>query len=176
MNIRSKILSIRRERDKSSFISYFKQHHGQLDLLISEISELSEYPYKEYASWILTHLARTGELNIQQYYTTIVDTILSTNDQTVLRNLVNTFTELELEDYRETELMDQLIQFLQDPKNKVALHVYSIYALIKFVKKYPELFQEIEAVIDHNQRGKSAAFHVARRNFYRELKNIHSIK
>ena len=58
---------------------------------------------------------------------------------------------------------------LNDPKNKVALHVYSIYNLIHFVQKYPGLEAEIREVIMHNARGKTAAYKIAIRNFEKNI-------
>lgn len=170
MDIRSEIVSIRQTRHKEEFIRLFEKHPSYLKPLLEEIFALSEYPYKEYASWILVHLSKSSQLNIQPYYNQLVDVIFKTHDQTVLRNVVNCLSVLEIETYRESELIDKLISFLQDPKNKVALHVYSIYLLIQFVKKYPELKSEIIEIINLNERGKTAAYKVAKRNFLAQVK------
>lgn len=172
MSIRDEILRIRQVRNKSEFISLFQKNPEYLDELLKEILNLSEYPYKEYASWILVHLCKSSDLDIQKHYPDLIDVLFKTNDQTVLRNIVNCISMLKIQEYRESDLIDLLIHFIQDPKNKVALHVYSIYILIQFVQKYPELKSEISEIIAHNERGKSAAFQVARRNFDTRTKKI----
>lgn len=172
MNIREEIISIRQTRQKKEFIQFFEKNPDYLTPLLTEITELSPYPFKEYASWILVHLCKSSSLDIQPYYSDLVDVLFKTKDQTVLRNVVNCLSYLKIEDYRESELIDQLLSFIQEPNNKVALHVYSIYALIPFVRKYPELKSEVSEVIYMNERGKTAAYKVAKRNFQSELKNF----
>ncbi len=131
------------KRDPKKFVSWYKAHPDELQELIDMILRLDEYPYKEYASWILTHLCKSGEFDFQYLYPDLVDLTFRTDNQSVLRNVVQCITTLTITDYRESEFIDQLIGFIQNSDNKVALHVYSIYVLIQFVKRYPELLPEI---------------------------------
>ena len=129
------------------------------------IFNLEEYPYKEYASWILIHVSQSGEIELQHYYPRLVDVLFETNDQTVLRNVARSLHQLQITDYRESEFIDLLIGFIQNYENKVALQVYSIYLLQQFVKRYPELKEEIIEIIALHRPEKTAAYKVAERNF-----------
>lgn len=172
MDIRDYVIDIRKERNKSAFTDHFRSNPDQIKKLIPLITNLEEYPYKEYASWILTHLCRSEHFDMQDYYEVLVDTLFKTKDQTVLRNVTNCISYLHVTSYRESDFIDLLISFIQDHSNKVALHVYSIYVLIQFVQKYPELKPEIEEIIELNSRGKSAAYKVAQRNFYKRTDQL----
>lgn len=165
MDIRERIIAFRNSRDRRSAITYLVDHPEELEALIKIITNLEEYPLKEYGSWFLLHVIKANRTKMQPYYPVLVDILFTTNDQTVLRNITCCLSELEITDYRESELIDLLISFVQDTKNTVALHVYSIYVLIQFCQKYSELTQEIMEIIELNQEEKSAAFRVAKRNF-----------
>lgn len=168
-NIRSKIIEFRNSRDKKAFIKYFSESRERLEMMLSEIWELSEHPYKEYASWMFLHIVKSGKIDCSDYYSKLVDTLFKTEDQTVLRNTVNALWQLEITSYRSVDLIDKLIGFIQDSSNKVALQVYSIYLLIQFCERYPELIPEIREVIEINSEGKSAAYRVAHQNFEKRM-------
>lgn len=168
--IRELVLRIRYARQKESFADYFIKNPDQVDPLVNLIIEMEPYPLKEYASWILLHLAKSGKVRLQKYYPELVNVIFKTSDQSVLRNVVNCISLLEHSTYRESELIDLLISFIQNPKNKVALQVYSIYTLLRFVQLYPELKDEIRQIIELNAEGKSAAYQIALRNFLIQTK------
>ncbi|MES2588074.1 MAG: hypothetical protein V4622_03780 [Bacteroidota bacterium] len=125
-----------------------------------------EYPFAEHASWIMIHLCQENPSFVQKHEKRLIDILFDTNNQTVLRNIVNILNQLELTDYRESELIDLLVDFILDKKNKVALHVYSIYLLIKFIKKYPELKVEIDSVLELKNENASPAYKVAVRNYH----------
>jgi hypothetical protein len=155
--------------DRSKLLGPFKKDPKMLDSLVKVVENLEEYPLPEYGSYALTHLQKQ-KVDLTKYRKQFIDTIFKTDNQSVLRNLVNILQQQELSDYRESELIDLLIGFLNDPKNKVALHVYSIYFLLKFIHKYPELKDEVEQVIELNSEGKTAGWKVAKRNFYKWTK------
>lgn len=166
--IREKILDFRLSRDKKAFIQYFTKDQEHLDAMLEHIWNLSEYPYKEYASWMFIHILQSGEIDGSPYYKRLVDTLFKTDDQTVLRNISVCLNQLKITSYKESDLIDLLIGFIQDGSNKVALQVYAIYLLIQFCEKYPELTQEIREIIELNSEGKTAAFRVAKRNFMQQ--------
>lgn len=170
MEIKERILAIRQDRNFGDQQRYFEQNPAQVNELIHFISVEHPYPLPEYASWILSHLARKNSALIQPYESRIIDNLFNTSNQSVLRNLVNTLSALKLTDYRESELVDLLISYLQNHENKVALQVYSMYVLLQFVEKYPELEHEILAVITLNEEGKSPAYMAGKRNFETALK------
>lgn len=169
MDIRERVLEIRTSRNKQKFVRFFIDTPSEIPKLFKLIVDLEPYPYKEYASWILVHLIKSEQKDFGYLYNDLVDLTFRTDNQSILRNAVNCLNELSITDYRESEFIDLLIGFIQDHEAKVALHVYSIYILIQFCQKYPELSSEIKEVIELNREGKTAAFSVARRNFMKSI-------
>jgi hypothetical protein len=51
--------------------------------------------------------------------------------------------QLKIDDYKESELLDRLMEFVKDGENKVALQIYSIQLFIQYIQKYPELKDEL---------------------------------
>ena len=175
MNLKDERLIFHQSRDLKSYTKSIVDEPIKIEKLVKIISNLEEYPLKEMSSWILTHIAKSNPELIQPFYEKLVDILFITENQTVLRNCTNILYHLNPTEYKESELIDQLIQFIQNNNNKVALQVYSIYFITHFVKKYPELFEEVRSIIELNSHNHSPAYNVAIRNF-RKLISIKNHK
>ncbi len=165
LNIKEKILEIRIASDKKEFIEYFVTIPKKIDELANCVFQLEEYPYKEYASWILMHLVQSKRIDVQHLYPSLVDVLFKTKNQTVLRNVTNCIYHLEITKYRESDFIDLLLGFIKNYENKVAVQVYAIYSLMQFVTKYPELTQEVSEIIEFHSKGKTMSYMVAKRRF-----------
>ena len=175
MNLKDELLIFHQSRDLKSYTKSIVDEPIKIEKLVKIISNLEEYPLKEMSSWILTHIAKSIPELIQPFYEKLVDILFITENQTVLRNCTNILYHLNTTEYKESKLIDQLIQFIQNNNNKVALQVYSIYFITHFVKKYPELFEEVRSIIELNSHNHSPAYNVAIRNF-RKLISIKNHK
>lgn len=165
MELKKQIIDLRTSGNKTALISYLKKRDDLIPNVVLLSCNKDNYPIQEYSSHLLLHLFKSGEFDLDDYYPQIVDAILTSDNQTVLRNLVCCIQQISLQEYRESQLFDRLIQFLQNPSNKVALHVYSIYVLMQFIQKYPDLKTEVEEVIFFQTNGKSPAYQVALSKF-----------
>lgn len=172
MNVKERVLEIRKERNFEAFEKHLIQHPNELSQMVQLIFDQEEYPYAEYSSWILVHFAKKHPEKVIPFYEGLIDVLFKSKNQSVLRNVTNIIQSLSITDYRESDLIDLLIGFIQDYENKVALQVYSMYALIQFTKRYPELKNEIIEIIEINAEGKSAAYRAAHRNYLKKTKKL----
>jgi len=145
--------------------------------LIPELVEIAIsdliHPFPECASWLLTHIVKTNPELLEEFQPLFIDCLFHSANQSVLRNLCNTCSHLPLIDYKESEFLDQLIAFIKDDSNKVALFVYAIYKLIQFTEKYPEIKAEIEGIIELKQTVTvQPAVRVGIRNYLKATKSI----
>jgi hypothetical protein len=137
-----------------------------VDLAVSDL----KHPYPEYASWLLVHVAQEKPELVVHFIPSLIDRILVSDSQSVLRNLTNICHKLSLTDYREAEFLDRLIHFIKDDANKPALFVYSLYNLIQFTQKYPELKQEIDEIIALKQSPLKPSIKIAIKKYNLSLK------
>ncbi len=172
MDIRGKILEIQTSRNKEEFVAYFSENTSQITDLLNLITRLESYPLKEYASWTLVHLIKSKQFDLNYHYNDLVDVLFKTDNQTVLRNVTCCISQLDKTSYREPELIDQCIHFIANSENKVALQVYSIYTLIPFGQKYPELIREFEEIIALHAPGKTTAYRSAQKRFINSTRSL----
>lgn len=143
-----------------------------LDELISIATSDLAHPYPESASWIMTHIQKLSPEILAPFQPQIIDTLLRSQNQSVLRNLMNVTASLELIEYKESELLDRLIAFIKDDSNKVALFVYAMYKLVQFTEKYPEIKTEILGIIALKESNPlQPSIKIGIRNYLKRTKN-----
>jgi len=169
MDIRELIYQNHKKLNFTGHAGLFKDKPGLINKLV-ELAVCNEpYPYPEYASWLLAHVTVNNINLVEPHSEKIIDAILQSNNPAILRNLVNTCSHLPYCYYREGELLDRLMAFINNEKTKPSLIVYSIYKLIQFTKKYPEIKHEIQELLELKARKNvTPAFRVAVRNFMNE--------
>ena len=111
------------------------------------------------------HIVQSKRIDVQYLYLKLVDVLFATDNQTVLRNVSNCTYHLQVTEYRESEFIDLLLGFIKNYDNKVALQVYSIYTLMQFVQRYPELQQGVSEIIKLHSNGKTVSYRVAKSRF-----------
>lgn len=160
-------------RDFKVAIPHFIDNEENLKELVECITFQREYPFAEYASWLLIHITQANRAIVQPFQKEIVDVVLSgTDNQSVLRNCVNILVQFDLIEYREGELIDRLIVFVKNVENKVALQVYSIHMFLKYLFQYPELKEEFTSIVELYREGRSAAYQAAVINYHKKIKKI----
>lgn len=131
-----------------------------------------KHPFPEYASWLIVHISKDNPAILKNYQEKIIDRILISSNQSVLRNLVYSNNLIGRSKHKEGELLDFFLEAIKNEENKVALQVYSLYALIDFVKDYPELKTEINEILQLKPEPLKPALKVAIRNFYKATKDL----
>lgn len=159
-----------KERDFKKATTFLKGEADLSEKILQLIEKKEVYPFAEHASWIWIHLAKEKPEFAQPFYPRLLDILFDTQNETVLRNILNALYQLEITEYKEAEFIDLLFGFLLNKKHKVALHVYSIWTLSRFLKKYPELKNEVFECVDLLLENGRPALVVAARNLKQEFK------
>jgi hypothetical protein len=176
MDIIQLIDARQKTRNFTSLASQFVENPQKLEALVKIALSDMNYPYPEYASWLLLHVAKLNATLLEPFLKAIIDRILTCENQSTLRNLVASSTHLTLIEYKEGKFLDRLIAFVKNDENKVALIVYSIYKLIDFTLKYPEIKHEIVEILKIKQEnGLSPALKIGIRNYTMRTKKIDSL-
>jgi hypothetical protein len=160
------IIENKRMRNFPSLSEIFIAEPKKVSGLIFLLNEENKYPFPEYSSWLITHIARKKKEILLPYYKDLIDHLLKVNSQSVRRNLLGAINCFSLNEYEESALLDKLILWISNPISKPAVIMYSIEKLEQFCIKYPEIRIEIEAILnlkDNNEIG--PAVKVAKRKF-----------
>jgi hypothetical protein len=173
MTTKDLILKFHQSRDIEYYTNYFIQNPNQIGEIIYIIEKQEKYPLSEYGSWILTHIVKAEKESILPFEKQFIDIFLTkVENQSVMRNCMNVLQFLPNISYRESELLDKLIVIIKNGENKVALQVYSMYNLVRFVNKYPELKTELTSIVELYFQERSAAYKAGVKIFLKRIKNF----
>jgi len=126
---------------------YFPEHPEQLPELVSLAVSGREHPFPEYSSWLLLHISRQNPQMLNSYQEQIMNCIITTQNSSVLRNLLGVSICFPLEEIDQGRFLDRLFTIIADPGSKPGHMIYSTQKISQFLKIYPELEQELKAII-----------------------------
>lgn len=115
--------------------------------LVELIVMKEAHPVPQYASHLLLHIARTDRNRLECCYNQMVDVVLSTSHESVLRNLLGVLLCFPIAAYKEGELLDKLFYLLNQPDTKPGIVNYSCRKLNQYLIVYPELRPEFETTL-----------------------------
>ena len=170
MDLKNFLLDFHKTRNINYCVRFFHEKTFKVGDLLEFISLNKEYPFPEYGSWLLSHIAQADSSMVLPFRNQLIDLVLVEKNQSVLRNIVKIIESLGHSSYKETELLDRYISFIKEEDNKVALQAYSMYCLVPFIHKYPELKEELTALIQLKINEKSPAYKVAFKTFLNRTK------
>ena len=166
MTVEEALIARFRQPNFTEWHKHFIAHPEQISDLVELALGSKKAPLPAHASWLLIHVAKADWTFLAAYETAFIDCFLKSNHQSILRNLLVCLMEFPLTEYRESDFLDALISHLKNEENKVALRVYCLYKLAEFIQCYPEIKQEVDAVIELIQEHPmSPAMKVGIRNF-----------
>jgi hypothetical protein len=123
---------------------WFLEHPEHIGELVLLCASDEKHPLPSCASWLLLHIARKNSDLLLPFYEALVDTVLATRNESVLRNLLGALLPLPIVAYKEGELLDTLLGIVNDPNSKPGPLCYTVRKLADFTKIYPELTHEIK--------------------------------
>jgi hypothetical protein len=126
---------------------------GLVDLAISD----EIYPFPQYASHLLLHVARKKPGMIEPHYREVVDCVLMTKNTSVQRNLLGVVICMPVEAYKEGELLAWLFDVLNRAESKPGVINYSVHRLAQYIQLYPELEQEIVLTLENRAQQTESA-------------------
>jgi hypothetical protein len=166
MNVEEALIARFQEPKFTEWHRHFVTHPEDIPALVELALGTKKAPLPAHASWLLIHVAKHDWTLLAAFEHAFIDCFLQSKHQSILRNMLVCLLEFPLTDYRESDFLDALILHVKSEENKVALRVYGLYKLVAFVERYPEIKQEVDAVIELIQEHPmSPALRVGIRNF-----------
>lgn len=149
--VRNLILEHRASAEFLRLLPFFLSDCKRIEALKSLAVSNEEYPFPQYASHILLHVARTDTALLEAYYQEITDTFLATENESVRRNLLGVLICYPLREYKEGELLERLFSLFSDPVTKPGIVNYVVRKLAQYLLRYPELTPEFDTIVTYRE-------------------------
>lgn len=164
------IRAFRADRNYARFVDELVHDEALSEGVLNLLQEQT-YPFPEYSSWILAHVAKRQPEFLLKHQDTLLEVLLTTANQTVQRNLLGLLLDLPQTEHRAGELLDFCFRELVSTDSKVALKAYSMYMIARYVAVFPELEAELTAAMElAGQYPQTPAFLAAARKVSKQLR------
>ena len=118
-----------------------------------------EYRITQRASWPLSNIAIAKPQLIKKHLPSIVKKLDQPNlHNAVKRNTVKLLQEITIPKALQGKVMHLCFNFIEDPKEAVAVKAFSLTVLEKLSKEYPEILPEIRLIINARWDNETPAF------------------
>lgn len=165
-----------RTRDVDKYVNYFHKNTKEIPELLAFSMNGQNGKLAEYGSWLSNHLYESVQkksdphsMKIKGHFLERIDVMIrvlkTESNQSILRNWLRMLLLIRPNADYDGLLLDVGLNFIENPKNKVALHAFSISLIAPIVKRQPELLDEILSILEYHKEGKSNAYHSSLKNF-----------
>lgn len=118
-----------------------------------------DYRLCQRSAWVLTHVAHKAPQLVEPWLPKMVAKTREPGvHDTVKRNVVRLFEDINIPDAIMDDLADVCFRFLADPREAVAVRAFSMTVLDKICQKIPELKPELCLIIEEHIEHGTAAF------------------
>jgi hypothetical protein len=146
--LESELLKRAKEPQFVAWHAFFIAQPQEIPELVSFALSSKKHPVPAYSCWLLVHIAKAKPALLLPFLNPITEGLLLTQNHSVQRSLLSILLELPLNKPLEGELLNKCFDIFADPEKEVANRVYALYHLKRFLRDYPEIDQEVKAIIE----------------------------
>lgn len=148
---------------RDEIVSYVGNSKTRMKELMSYFFH-EEWRYNQRSAWALGEIGSQKPKLIYPYLEKMLANLDNASHNAVVRNTVKVISELDIPEELEGEIFDRCMNYLEDTKTAVAIRCYSVNILEVIAAKYPELQEDLVAVVrDHLENGTAGLKYRCRR-------------
>ncbi|MBS1773204.1 MAG: hypothetical protein JST82_10100 [Bacteroidetes bacterium] len=148
MNLRVEILK-NHPGQQSEWIAGWIDNNAERFAQLMELFLNDEYRVVQRAAWIMNVVVEKNHEIIQPYIQAMIQRMAETGAQVaVKRNVVRVLQFINVPERLHGEVMNNCFIFLANPKETIAVRAFSMTVLEKLSRHYPDIKQELKAVIE----------------------------
>jgi len=146
-SIEDLILARAKSPNFTAFHQFFLENTKAIPLLVDLSLSQKAHPVPAYSAWLIVHISKAKPSLIASYQDQLTEGLLHLTHQRIQRSLLVVLLELPIKRKFKGELLNYCFEVFANTDTAVANRVYALYHLKRFVKSYPEIDQEVRAII-----------------------------
>jgi len=149
---------------------------GESEKRFKELLELflyDSYRVSQRSAWVVSFVAEKHPKLIQNNIQALVNRLFDEGlPVAVKRNVIRVLQFIHVPKNLQAKVMNLCFDFLSDPKETIAVRVFSMTVLANLAKVYPEIKNEIIQVIEAGSKNSSAGYKARQRKVLKILEQI----
>ena len=153
----------------NKIVEYVGADQDRFDELVKYFYD-EEYRIVQRAAWPLGYCVIKHPALIKKHLNKMVKNLKNPHlSIAIKRNTVRFLQHITLPKSLHGDLMESCFKFLIDPKETIAVRVFSMSVLANLAKEYPEIKSELRSILDDVRENKTPAFRSRSRKVMKEL-------
>lgn len=158
--------------NKNDFILFLNQNPEQFENAI-KLAQSDDIVLGWRAAWIIKLSIKNNDERIKPHLKNLIDAIINKKEGQQ-RELLNILDKMDVNEDIEGYLFDICMTIWEDTRKIPSVRIVSFRIICKIVKKYPELYNEIEFIVqDHYAEGLSPGI---KKSFFRMKRQLQDLK
>jgi len=150
MNIRDQLLVTHSRANADLVLNYVLADKRRVSVLM-DVFLSQVYRESQRSAMVVGDLGRLKPKWLQPYHSAMIAAAGDQNHDAITRNVMRYFSELPVAELGEAaagELLDLAFRLFESPHQAIAIRVFSMQVVYNFTELYPELKDELRAVIE----------------------------
>ncbi len=157
MNFENQFLAGISRKNTDYIIHIIGDNQEYFDEILS-LALLNKYPLSHRAAWVLEGCSANYPKLVQPHLGIIIEGLPAYNHPGTRRNILKILMRSSIPEEYEGFIADLCFEWVGSPIQPVATKVFCMEILANMLRKYPELKEELRAVIESQFELNSAAF------------------
>jgi hypothetical protein len=170
MDFKSQLLTEASRANIDLIVSTIDGDNTLFDQLFTYIYE-SDGHLANRAGWVVEKCAEKHPSIVEPHLDEIIDFLPNIKFGGLRRVLLKVLILLHIPDNRMSEIVDICLTWLESPKEKVAVKVYSMRIIADFCKSEPEMIPEFLSILENHYDRNSFAFQSRANKIFEEFKD-----
>lgn len=158
MDLRKEILKEHSKAQCEKIVSWVGGSQERLDQLVN-LFLAGEYRVTQRAAWSLSYVAKNNPALFKKHLSKLVHHLPKPQlHDAVIRNTVRLLQFVAIPKSLHGKIMEICFRYLEDPKQPVAIKVFSLSVVTGLARSYPDIIPEIRLLIESQLPDQTAAF------------------
>lgn len=172
MNLREEILAEHSRKQSLKIAGWIGSDIKRFSLLL-DLFLHDEYRVVQRSAWVVSYVGEKYPVLIEQNIKSIVNRLYDDNIHVaVKRNVIRLLQFVKIPKNLHAKVINLCMNYLSDPNETVAVRCFSMTVLYNFVKIYPEIGNELEAVIKTMMKDTKGGLKVRARDILKQLEKF----
>jgi len=169
MKLRETILAEHSKATCNKIVKWVGSSQERFDELF-DLFLHDEYRVVQRAAWPVSYIVIAHPLLIKKYFTKLIKNLQQPGlHDAVKRNTVRLLQHIDIPKKFHGEIMNICFDYIASPKEAVAIKAFSLTILQNLSKEYPDIKQELKAIIEDRWDSESAAFRSRAKKILKEF-------
>lgn len=148
MQLRDIILEKHTKQQMLRVVDYIGNDKKRFDELM-RLFLFDDYRVSQRASWAVLHCIQKNPAFAKKYLPLMLDNLKNPVHDAVVRNTVRILDLTDIPENLHAQVMDICFELVNKNQSPIAVKAFSIGVLTKLSKQYPELKNELKAIVDN---------------------------